>query len=132
MCQHGIISEGLLEVHFFRLYVHFIGKECQWIIVILSQGVVVVEASFKFNVFLGLSFISLHNLLCVIDDGFRSQVLCFLFLGLPIVCSTFSSGVFCLEFGPFFFSFLVLFPNVFHLFNYLKDAILGHHMKPLF
>jgi hypothetical protein len=53
-----------------------------------------------------VSPISLHNLLCATGDGFRSSVLCFLLLGLPIVCSALSGVVFCLDFSPFFFLLL--------------------------
>jgi len=51
---------------------------------------------------------------------------------LLIVCSTLSRKVFCLDFGPFFFLFFCSLPQCFSLFIYLKDAILGHDMKPLF
>jgi hypothetical protein len=65
--------------------------------------------------------ISLHNLLCATGDGFRSSVLCFLLLGLPIVCSALSGVVFCLDFSPFFFLLLfhchVFFPLFIYLFS---------------
>jgi hypothetical protein len=55
-------------------------------------------------------------MLLVMGLGPRFHV--FLILGLPIVCSTFSGVVFCLDFSPFFFS-LVPLPGVFPLFIYL-------------
>ncbi len=43
------------------------------------------EASFRLGVLPGFLLISLHDLLCVTDDGFRSKVSGFLLLGLPIL-----------------------------------------------
>jgi hypothetical protein len=49
----------------------------------------------------------LHDLLCATNDGFRSQVLCFLLLRLPIVHFALLSVFFYLNFNPFFFHYLV-------------------------
>ncbi len=51
---------------------------------------------------------SLHDLFCAYGDGFRSQVLGFLLLGLPIMCFALSGVVFCLDFNPLFFSLVPL------------------------
>ncbi len=59
--------------------------------------------------FYNTSPLSLHDLLCATNDGFRSQASRFLLLRLPIVCSALSGVKFCLDFGPFFF--LLLFPS---------------------
>ncbi len=71
----------------------------------------------RLGVLLGFSPISLHNLLRATSDGFRSWVSRFFLLRLPIVCSTFSSVVFYLDFDPLFF--LLLFPCKVFSFIYL-------------
>lgn len=43
------------------------------------------------------------------SDGFRSLVSWFLLLELLIVCCALSGAIFCLDFGPFFFLFLLCF-----------------------
>jgi hypothetical protein len=60
----------------------------------------------------------LHNLFCATGDGFKSWVLWFLLLGLPIASSTFSSVVFVCTW-VLSFSSLVPLLGVFHLFIYL-------------
>ncbi len=74
------------------------------ITIILHRAIVTTrEAAFRLGVLQGFSPISLHDLLCAINDRFRSQVLCFLFLRLPIVHYALLGVVFCLDFGFFFF-----------------------------
>jgi hypothetical protein len=74
----------------------------------LGSCVVAGKACSRLSVLPGFSPISLHDLLRATGDGFRSEVLCFLLLGLPMLCSAIWVVMFCLEFGPFFF--LLLFP----------------------
>jgi hypothetical protein len=70
--------------------------------------------------------ISLHHLLCATGDGFRSQVSCFVLLGLPhcLFC-IFKCLVFCLDFDPFFFFPLlgVLFIYSFLFLNFIYSFI---------
>ncbi len=63
--------------------------------------------------------ISLHNLFCATGDGFRTQVSCFLLLGLPVVhFYTLGCVIFCLDFSAFFF--FSLFPcRVFFLYLFI-------------
>jgi hypothetical protein len=62
----------------------------------------------------------LHNLLHATGDGFRSQVLGFLLLGVLIMSFAFLGVIFCLDFKPFFFfPCIVAFLGVFPLFIYL-------------
>ncbi len=76
----------------------------------------------RLGVLPSFSPISLHDLLRVTSDGFKPNVLCFLLLGLPILRFALWDVVFCLNFGLFFFSSLVLVPLtcVFPLFIYLQ------------
>ncbi len=62
----------------------------------LHRAVVAAGAiSSRFGVLPDFSPISLHDLFCATSDGFRSKVLCFLLLRLPIVRSTLSGVFFC-------------------------------------
>jgi len=71
-------------------------------VTILQWVVVIVEKAFsRLDVLLNFSPISLHDLLCATSDGFRSLVFFVSLLRLPIVRSSLSNVVFCLDFNPF-------------------------------
>jgi len=78
---------------------------------------VIGKASFRLGAIPSFSPIFLHDLFCAVVDGFRFEVFLFLLFGLPIVHYVIGV-VFCLNFDSFFFSFLVLLWDVFHLFIY--------------
>ncbi len=83
----------------------------------------------KKKTFPGVLPTSLHDLIYATSDGFRSQVLCFLLVGLSIVCSTLWVWPFIwtLVFF-FFFFFLLLFPcevYFLYLFIYKFTSLLG-------
>ncbi len=97
--------------------------------IILCRAVVVAgETSFGLSVLPSFWPISLHNLFQTTGDGFRSYVLCFLLLGLPIVGSALSGVVFGLDLGPFFF--LLLFPCR-EFFIYLFTSIYMLHARDM-
>jgi hypothetical protein len=74
-----------------------------------SLVVSLIRSNSRLGVLRGFSPISLHDLLCVAGDGFRSLISCFLLLGLPIVCSICTLG--CgLLFGLWSFLFSSLLP----------------------
>jgi len=89
------------------------------VVTILHRAVVAIgEAFSKLGVLLGFSLISLHDLFCATGDGFKSEVSCFLLLGLAIVHFALWGLVFSLDFDPFFF--LLLFPHsVFFLYLFI-------------
>jgi hypothetical protein len=139
MCEHGIVIERALEVLLFWLSVHFIGRGCQWFFRKFKSPLSYAgqlwkhkrwEASSRLDVLLSFLHISLHDLLRVNGDGFRSWVSCFLLLGLPIVWSPLWGVVFCSDFGPFFF--LLLFPCwllFLYLFIPMDDCHFGYEEK---
>ncbi len=87
---HG--QQIALEILFFRLYIHFIGKRCQWFfkkikppLFCMHQVVVTTrEPSSRLGVLSIFSPISLHNLLHVMGDGFKSYFPVFSSKGSPL------------------------------------------------
>ncbi len=70
-----------------------------------------------------------HNLFRATGDGFRSWVSWFLLLRFPIVCFVLLGVIFCLDFGPFFFSSLVPLLGVIYLFILNKRHHIGYNYQ---